>query len=174
MKIPARSVSALILGTMVFANSAFSCPSEGVVMSAGKAFTVASQSGSPKAFLSAASRHADVRAIALFALGPHRKKLSRAQEGEYLRLAQAFMGRFMARYASRFNAAGMKIVSCSGNTITVSANGGRKIIFRVDGGRVRDVNVSSVWLAGQMRSTFVRVINRNNGDVTALLKYLRG
>ena len=38
---------------------------------------------------------------------------------------------------------------------------------------VRDVNVSSVWLAQQMRSTFVGVINRNGGDIDALFAYLR-
>jgi ABC-type transporter MlaC component len=150
------------------------CPAEGLVMGAGKAFTSASKSGSASAFLSAASRYADTRSIAMSALGPHRKKLSKAQEGEYVRLAQTFMGRFMAQYSSRFNASGMKVTTCNGNLVTVSANGGRKIIFRVGGGRVQDVNVSSVWLAGQMRSTFVGVLNRNNGSIDALLSYLRG
>jgi ABC-type transporter MlaC component len=143
-------------------------------MGAGRAFTVASRNGSPTAFLNAASRFADMRAIAMSALGPHRKKLTRAQEDEYVRLARLFMGRFMARHAGYFNASGMRVVSCSGSTITATANGGRKIIFRVAGGRVRDVNVSSIWLASQMRSKFVSVINRNNGSVQALFDYLRG
>jgi hypothetical protein len=141
-------------------------------MNAGRAFTAASHSGSAGAFLGAAARHADLRSIALSALGPHRKKLPKAQEGEYVRLAQAYMGRFMAKYADRFDASGMKIVSCSDNTVTASANGGRKIMFRVGGGRIRDVNVGSIWLAAQMRTTFVGVINRNNGDLQALLRYL--
>jgi ABC-type transporter MlaC component len=150
------------------------CPSENLVMGAGKAFSSASRSGSASAFLSAASRYADTRGIALSALGPHRKKLTKGQEGEYIRLAQNFMGKFMSQYSSKFNTAGMKITTCSGNIVTATANGGRKIIFRVGGGRVQDVNVSSVWLAGQMRSTFVGVLNRNNGDINALLDYLRG
>lgn len=152
---------------------AAACPSESLVMGAGKAFTSASKSGSASAFLNAASRYADTRGIVMSALGPHRKKLSKAQEGEYVRLAQGFMGRFMSQYSSRFNASGMKITTCSGNLVTATANGGRKIIFRVGGGRVQDVNVSSVWLAGQMRSTFVGVLNRNNGDMQALFSYLR-
>ena len=150
------------------------CPSETLVLGAGKAFASASKSGSASAFLNAASRFADTRSIALSALGPHRKKLTKAQESEYLRLAQNFMGKFMADYSGRFNIAGMKITSCSGNIVNATANGGRKVIFRVGGGRVQDVNVSSVWLAGQMRSTFVGVINRNNGDIGALIDYLRG
>jgi len=67
----------------------------------------------------------------------------------------------------------LKVTTCSGSVVTATASGGKKIMFRVGGGRVQDVNVSSVWLAGQMRSTFVGVINRNNGDVDALLNYLR-
>jgi phospholipid transport system substrate-binding protein len=143
-------------------------------LGAGKAFTTASRSGSASAFLSAASRFTDTRSIALSALGPHRKKLTKAQEGEYIKLAQTFMGSVMAKYSNRFNASGMKVTTCQGNLVTVTADGGRKIIFRVSGGRVQDVNVSSVWLAGQMRSTFVGVLNKNNGDISALLNYLRG
>jgi ABC-type transporter MlaC component len=165
----------LVFGALAMAvPSAQACAGEGVVLAAGKAFTAASRSGSATAFLNAASRYADVRGIATSALGPHRNKLSKAQAAEYYRLAPAFMGKFMARYASRFNAAGMKVTTCSGSTITATTNGGRKIIFRISGGRVRDVNVGSVWLAGQMRSTFVGVINRNGGDVGALLDYLKG
>jgi ABC-type transporter MlaC component len=154
--------------------AAAGCPSEALVMGAGKAFTSASRSGSASAFLFAASRYANTRGIALSALGPHRKKLTKAQETEYVRLAQSFMGKFMAKYSNRFNASGMKVTTCSGNLVTATVGGGRKIIFRVGGGRVQDVNVGSIWLAGQMRSTFVGVLNRNNGDINALLSYLRG
>lgn len=173
MKMKSVYIAVFLLGSASVASAA-ACPSEGLVLNAGKAFTSASRSGSAAAFQSAASRFADMRSIALSALGPHRKKLSKANEAEYLRLAQGYMGRFMARYSSRFNAAGMKVTTCRGNTVTAVANGGRKIIFRVGGGRVQDVNVSSVWLAGQMRSSFVGYLNRNNGDINSLLDYLRG
>ena len=167
-------VFSIFLGFFATEAAKADCPAENLVMGAGRAFTSASKSGSAAAFLSAASRYTDTRGIALSALGPHRKKLSKAQEGEYLRLAQSFMGKFMSQYSSKFNTSGMKITTCSGNTVTATVNGGRKVIFRVSGGRVQDVNVSSVWLAGQMRSTFVGVLNKNNGDISALLDYLRG
>lgn len=161
---------------LIGAGSAKACDAEKFVLSAGRAFTVASHQGSASAFTNAASNYADMRSIALFALGPHRKKLSPGKEGEFIRLAQDFMGRFMSRYSSRFNASGMKVVSCSGNIINAQA-GGRKLIFRVSrrgGGFVlQDVNVSSVWLAGQMRSTFTGVINHNGGDINALWDYLK-
>lgn len=171
----AACVSGLVMMLSFFASpTALACAGEKVALSAGKAFTNASQSGSAAAFTSAASRFTDMRGIAMFALGPHRKKLTKAQEGQYLRLAQSFMGRFMVKYADRFNASGLKVTGCSGNTVTATTASGKKIMFRVNGGRVQDVNVASVWLASQMRSTFVGVINRNNGDIAALLKYLQG
>jgi ABC-type transporter MlaC component len=167
-------ISALLAAVSILAPPAWGgCPGEGVAMNAGRAFTAAAQTGSASAFLNAANRFADVRAISISALGPHRNKLTKGQEEEYLRLARIFMGQFMAKHAGRFNTAGMKVVSCSETTVTATANSGRKIIFRVAGGRVRDVNVSSIWLAGQMRAKFVGLINRNNGNVEALLDYLR-
>jgi ABC-type transporter MlaC component len=153
------------------------CPAEAFVMSAGNAFLSAARAGSPQAFTSAASRYADLRSIALFALGPHRKLLPKGQEAQYVALAKAYMGRFMAKHASKFAGSGLKVVSCSGNTVNASTAGGKRLVFRVSGGkggyRVMDVNASSVWLAGQMRSTFVGVINRNHGDFKALMSYLQ-
>jgi phospholipid transport system substrate-binding protein len=166
-----------LVGFLHSIGPAQACDAENFVLSAGRAFTVASHRGSPSAFASAASNFADMRSIALFALGPHRKKLSAGKEGEFVRLAQGFMGRFMSRYASRFNAAGMQVTSCSGSIVNAQA-GGRKLVFRVSrrgGGFVlQDVNVSSIWLAGQMRSTFTGIINRNGGDIGALWDYLKG
>ena len=165
-----------LLGVFLSCGPARACDAEKFVLSAGRAFTIASHRGSASAFSSAASNYADMRSIALFALGPHRNKLPPSKEDQFVRDAQAFMGRFMARYASRFNAAGLQITSCSGNIINARA-GGRKLAFRVarrGGGFIlQDVNVSSIWLAGQMRTTFTGVINRNGGDINALWDYLK-
>jgi len=153
------------------------CDAEGFVLSAGNAFLAAARSGSPQAFTSAAGRYADLRSIALFALGPHRKSLPKGREGEYVALAKAYMGRFMAKHASKFSGSGLTVVSCSGNTVNASYSGGKKLIFRISGNkggyRVQDVNAASIWLAGQMRSTFVGVLNRNHGDINALITYLK-
>jgi hypothetical protein len=167
-------VVGIVVSSFSTSSIAAGCSSEGLVMGAGKAFTSAAKSGSATAFMSAASRYADMRSIALSALGPHRKKLPKAQEAEYLRLAHGYMGRFMAQYSKRFNVTGMKVTTCNSNLVTATANGGRKILFRVGGGRLQDVNVSSVWLAGQLRSSVVGVLNRNGGDFKELFSYLRG
>jgi ABC-type transporter MlaC component len=154
------------------------CAAGGFVLNAGQAFMAAARSGSPGAFSGAASRYADLRGIALFALGPHRKKMSKAQEAQYVALTQGYMGRFMAKHSKRLTGSGLKVTGCSGNTVNASMASGKKLMFRVararKGYRVLDVNVSSIWLAGTMRTTFVGVINRNGGDVAALTRFLRG
>ena len=168
---------AAALFVSVSSPAALACDAEDFVLSAGKAFTAASRQGSASAFMSAARRFTDLRGIAYFALGPHRKKMPPGKEGEFIRLSQEYMGRFMSRYASRFNAAGMQVVNCSGSIVNAEA-GGRRIAFRVarrgGGYRLEEVNISSIWLANQMRSTFTGVINRNGGDIDALFAYLRG
>ena len=54
---------------------------------------------------------------------------------------------------------------------------GKPVIFRLvrsgGGYLVQDINVSSVWLAQQLRANFVGVIRRG-GDIAALFAYLRG
>jgi ABC-type transporter MlaC component len=153
------------------------CASEKFVTSAGTAFVNAANAGSAQAFVNAAARYADLRSIALFALGSHRNDLPKSQEAEYVGLARAYMGSFMAQNASRVSGSGLKVTACAGNTVTAMTANGKKIIFRVSGSggsyRVQDVNVSSIWLAGQMRSNFTGVISRNGGDINALMKYLR-
>jgi ABC-type transporter MlaC component len=107
--------------------------------------------------------------------------LSKSSEAEYLSLTRGFIGRFLMKHADRFSGGEMQIKDCvvSNNALTVSTrlSNGKKIIFKLHrtkrGFLVRDVNVSSVWLAQQLRSTFVGVINRNGGDINALFAYLR-
>lgn len=153
------------------------CPSEGFVLSAGNAFLAAARAGTPQAFTSAASRFADLRGVALFALGPYRKAMPKRMEGQYVALARNYMGAFMAENASKFSGTGLRVQNCAGNTVSATTAGGKKIIFRISGSggryRVQDVNVSSIWLAGQMRSTFTGVISRNGGNIGALMNYLR-
>jgi phospholipid transport system substrate-binding protein len=141
----------------------------------------AARSGSANAFAGAASRYTDLHGIALFALGPHRSQLKKSREAEYVSLTRGYIGRFMAENSSRLAGSGLRVTDCSGEksamTVNTQLSNGRKIIFKVyktkAGYRVRDVNVSSVWLAQQLRSKFISVIRRGNGDIDALFAYLR-
>lgn len=171
----------LFLGAFLPDASAKACPASGFVTNAGNAFLGAARVHTAAAFSGVTSRYTDMRGISMFALGPHRGRLSKSREAEYLSLTRGFIGRFMMKHSSRFSGSGMKIKDCvsSSNALTVSTrlSNGKKIIFKLQrskrGYLVRDVNVSSVWLAQQLRSTFVGVINRNGGDINALFAYLR-
>ncbi len=149
------------------------CAAEGFVQDAGAAFMGAARSGSAGAFTGAASRYADLRGIALFALGPYRKDLPRSREGEYVALTKKFMGSFMAQYAEHFSGTGMTITKCAGNTIATKLSTGQILTFRLQGShRIADVSVSGIWLAQTMRSKFTNVIKKNDGDVGALMSWL--
>jgi ABC-type transporter MlaC component len=152
---------------------AASCPAAGAVMNAGNAFMDAAQSGSAGAFSSALSRHTDVRGAALFALGQYRRDLPRARQREYLSGAQSFMARFLLEYSQPFRSSRDFVIdNCRGNLVETSFEGRSRMVWRVSGGRISDVQVSGVWLALQLRSKFTGIIRRNHGDVDALLDYL--
>lgn len=161
--------------------TAKACEASSFITNVGNAFLGAARRQSASAFSGVALRYTDLHSISMFALGPHRKLVSKAREAEYLTLTRNFIGRFMARYSNRFSGSGLTIKDCVGskNALTVSTrlSNGKKIVFKLyktrRGFLVRDVNVSSVWLAQQLRSTFVGIIKRNGGDINALFAYLR-
>lgn len=173
---------ALVLGlTAPAAAAAPKCDAAAYVKSAGEAYDRAAGSRSPSVFANAASRYTDLRALSLFALGRYRKELPPAREAEYYALTRKFIGEFMLEYGRGFRASSLEIVDCksSGGTLVVSArlSTGGKVIFRVAkaGGRyqIRDMNLKGIWLAQQMRSTFVGTISRDGGGIDALFKYLK-
>jgi ABC-type transporter MlaC component len=146
------------------------CPNANVAKAAAASFTGAAQVGTPDAFAAAISRHTDINELALSALGRYRKDLQPAHRQEYVRNTRAFMGRFLAKYANRFARAQLAIEGCSGNLVRSRA-GGHQILWRISGGRVRDVRVGNVWLAASMRAKFASVIRRGK-SIDALLTYL--
>jgi hypothetical protein len=46
------------------------------------------------------------------------------------------------------------------------------MVWRLSGSRIRDLRVEGVWLGLQLRSKFVGIIRRNDGDVERLVDYL--
>lgn len=179
-----RLSAALILAWMLaflppqaMANPA--CEAAGYVKSVGEAYDRAARSGSASGFANAAARFTDLRALSLFALGRYRKELPKSREAEYLSLTRRFIGEFMIKNGKGFRASELEIISCrqSGGNILVDArlSTGGKVIFRLSrrggGYRVQDVNMKGIWLAQQLRSTFVGTISRS-GSIDGLFKYL--
>jgi ABC-type transporter MlaC component len=171
----------LLGGACLSSATVKACEASTFINNAGNAFLGAARVHSASAFSGVTSRYTDLRSIAMFALGPHRSLVNKANEAEYLALTRGFIGRFMAKYSHRFSGNGMTIQDCVGSasalTVSTRLTNGKRIVFKLyhtrRGFLVRDVNVSSVWLAQQLRSTFVGVIRRNNGDIDALFVYLR-
>ena len=153
-----------------------SCPGDKAVQAAVASLGQAASSGAPQAFAAVFDRHADVSEVAMFALGPYRKALPADRRGEYVELTRAFLGRFLAERAGNLAGAQLKVTDCSsdsGYTYIDSQVAGQRVVWRLEGERIVDVNFGGVWLLPQMRSNFVSVIERGNGDPAALIEYLR-
>ena len=92
----------LLLGACLSGATAKACEASAFITNAGNAFLGAARVHSASAFSGATSRYTDLRGIAMFALGPHRKLVSKAREAEYLALTRGFIGRFMATHSRPF------------------------------------------------------------------------
>ncbi len=153
-----------------------SCPGQRIVQAAAASFNQAAASGSPRAFAAVLDRHADVSRLAMFALGPYRRALPAARRSEYVQLTRLFIGRFLAENAYSFAGAQPVLIGCSsdqGLAIVDTRVNGQRIVWRIDRNRIVDVNAAGIWLSLQMRSNFVSVIQRGNGNIAALIEYLR-
>ncbi len=163
------------------AMAAPACPAASYVKSAGAAYDRAARAGTPAAFATAAARYTDMNALSYFALGRYRSALPKNRQAEYLSLTRKFMGGFMLEYGKGFEASTLEIVDCkvsSGNiVVNAKLSNGGKVIFRVSkaggGFTIKDMNMKGIWLAQQMRSTFVGTLNRTGGDFDALFDYLK-
>jgi ABC-type transporter MlaC component len=148
------------------------CSGEGVVKAAAASFNAAKSAGTAEAFASAVAKHADVTALALAALGPYRKELPANRQSEYIAKTKAYIGRFLLRHADRIAQPNLKVDSCAGDLVKTTA-GSSKLVWRVSGGRIRDVQAGGIWLANQMRSKFVAEIRRGGHDkIDALFNFL--
>lgn len=176
---PAAIAAGLAIFCSAPAIAAPKCEAAAYVQSAGEAYDRAARSGSATAFSTAAARYGNIRELSLFALGRYRKDLPKAREAEYLNLTRRFIGSFMLKHGKGFRASNLTITDCvtSGSTIVVTAqlSTGGKVIFRVSKGggySVKDMNLKGIWLAQQMRSTFVGTISRT-GSIDGLFAYLK-
>lgn len=169
-------IAALMAASPLSPARAQSCPGDQVVQAAAASLQQAAASGSPQAFAAVVDQHTDVSQMAMFALGPYRQALADAQRSEYVQLTRQFLGQYLAERAGQLAGAQLQIIGCSsesGYTYINTQLGGQRVIWRLEGDRIIDVNAAGVWLTQQMRSNFVSVIKRGNGDPAALIDYLR-
>ena len=172
-------LTAVMLGFCINVTTveAATCASGKVAERAGNALVKAARSRSPSAFAGALRKHADMRTIALFALGKYRKKLPKSSEGTYVKLTSTYVSKTLASFSKKFRANSVEVVRCKGKTVEAKLNqlGGRppqKVLFRIKRGKVSDVNVQNVWLAQLLRSNFSSVLKKNGNKMSALFAHL--
>jgi len=190
--------SSAMLSALLIAPWAASAPvsaagaAESYVASLGKSILVVARAGGSRAQMSSKfrvlmARNAAISAIGIFSLGKYKSKLPRAKRSEYFKLIEKFVAGLFVKYAKEFAGNRIEVTGSkarSAKDIIVSskvhfANGKAPLdvkwrLLKSGGGyKIFDVRVLGVWLAIQQRSEFVSVIKRNNGDVNALLKFLR-
>ncbi len=158
-------------------------PIERYVLQRGNEVIAAANAGSARRFRTLLRRHADVQAIATFALGNYASRLPSNRRREYYRLFEAWVGRKFKKHADALRGRTFEITSSHGGPRDYVVNGrvlggGRMpVAFRVrkSGSRysVRDVNIAGVWLRIVLRSSITRRLQQNGGDFNALFAYLR-
>ena len=164
------------------AAAAVRCDAADFVQRASDAYDHAAQTGSPVAFANAAARFSDLQALSLFALGRYRKDLPKSREAEYFTLTRNFIGRFMLKNGGGFKTSNLTIISCmsssTGMIVTARLSNGDRVVFQIAGSggsyRVVDLSMHGIWLAQQMRSTFVGTITNYGGSIEAMFVYVRG
>ena len=148
------------------------CPNGEVVKGAAAAFISAARSNSVSGFGAGLDRYANVEELAMFALGKYRSRLKPEKRAAYVAGARRYMVLFLADNADRFKGASLTVESCSGDLVKTSLSGSSQMTWRLGGGKIKDVQVSGIWLALQLRQNFGNVMKRVRGDVGELIDYL--
>lgn len=190
--------SGAVLSALLIAPWAASTPAsastaaERYIASLGKSILVVAAGGGSRAQMSSKfrvimARHAAIPAIGIFSLGKYKSKLPGGRRAEYFKLIEKFVAGLFVKYAKEFAGNRIEVTGSkarSAKDIIVSSKvyfaGGKaplnvqwRLLKSGGGYKIFDVRVLGIWLAIQQRSEFVSVIKRNNGDVNALLKFLR-
>ncbi len=162
-----------LLGSLppAHARPAASCAAAKVVARAARDFMKAGKSGSPVALARALKRHVHMRRVMLFALGRHARKLSPAQKALYIRRATRYASRQLAQVGRGVKSGKVEIISCRGNRV-VTRIGSSKVIWKIRGGRIIDVNFRGMWMAQLLRGRFRRMLRESNNNMATFLARL--
>jgi phospholipid transport system substrate-binding protein len=137
-------------------------------------------------FRSMVEKYADVPAISVFSLGQYAKALPDARKKEYYGLMQDYLARLFLNHIETFRGDKVEITGVkerSPTDVIVSTNmlyaDGRKLainwrlVQRGGAFKIFDASIEGVWLAVQQRSSFVSTIAQKNGDIEALMDFLK-
>ena len=176
----------ILLGTLSFAVPAHAATAaESFVNSVGNSVIEAARNGSQETFRNVLRASADVETIAVFSLGSYRKSLDAGRKSEYVGLVETYISRVFSENAARLAGESLEVTGsqeaadsvivksllkyADGRSVAVNW----RLVKRGGAFKIFDVNVDGIWLATTQKTNFVSVLKQNNGDIGALLTYLK-
>jgi len=174
-------LSAALVPSLAYAAS----PAESYVSSVGNGVIAAARANSVSQFRSLLRSNADIAAIAIYSLGPYRKSLTNDVKAEYYSLVENYIARVFQQNAKKLAGQSLEVKGAkdAGDSVLVRSilnmGGGGvmpvtwRLVKRGGGFRIFDVNVDGIWLASTQKTNFVAVLKKNNGNMSALLNYLK-
>jgi phospholipid transport system substrate-binding protein len=169
----------LVFGTVVRAASEHPAVARMRVVAADLLDT--QRSGTAAAYYKMITRHADVPAIALYALGPYRPELKRSQRDPFFRGVGMFIARYFADQARAYSVAKAEISPSVRedadevlvhSTVTLTSGTTYTVVWRLaeagKGYKIRDVQVLGFSLRYLQRSIFQSFIASRGGTFQAL------
>ena len=155
------------------ASAGTNCAAGVRVQKAAQDFMRAARTGSRAALRRTLLRHVDMRGVMNFALGRSIRRLKGAQRSQYYRRANAYAVRRLAQLAKHIHGNRVEVVRCKGNRVVTRLLPQReKVIWKLRGGRVIDVNVRGVWVAQMLRGQFRRMLRESNDNMQVFLARL--
>lgn len=160
-------------------------PAEKYVERVGNSVLAAARSGSVSSFRSLMARNAAISTIAIYSLGPYRKKLPAGRKKEFYRLVTNHIAGIFSKHSKKLAARSVKALSSRGKGRSVivksklqyssgkTSNVTWRLIKRGSGFKIFDINVQGIWLAGTQKTDFTSILRRNKGDINALFSYLK-
>ena len=132
-------------------------------------------------FSSLVNRYANVRGVALLALGQYQQLLPPNRREEFFRLVSNYIAAFFVSYLDDFRGTGFDIKSSveEGRSTVVDSQisfDGRSDVdvrWRITSGRVSDVKVKGIWLSLQLKKRFTDILKRTRGDFEPLFDELK-
>jgi phospholipid transport system substrate-binding protein len=175
------AAAAALAPSMAFAASS----AESYVSKVGNGVIAAARNNSVSQFRSLLRANADIAAIAIYSLGPYRKSLTADVKSEYYGLVENYIAKVFQQNAKKLAGQGLEVKGTSNandsvlvkSVLNFGGGGSVPVTWRLvkRGGsfRIFDVNVDGIWLASTQKTNFVSVLKKNNGQMSALLAYLR-
>ena len=143
------------------------------VQKAAQDFMRAGRAGSRAALRRALRRHVDMRRVMNFALGRSIRRLKGGQRAEYYQRANAYAVRKLMQLAKHIHGERVEVIRCRANrVVTRLLPQGEKVVWKLRGGRIVDVNVRGVWVAQLLRSQFRQLLRESNDNMRVFLARL--